>query len=159
MQVIWNKKLFKVKQPSYKYRRNPNKHLNHFNMKKYILGISLMIAVVVVAIAACSKSDSGSTPTKPVDTTDPTATKPDATVSIANFAFSPASVTVKAGGTVQWTNTDSAPHTATDLNGAFNSNTLEQGAKYSFKFATPGTYTYHCTIHSMMATATVVVTQ
>jgi plastocyanin len=129
-------------------------------MKKYILGISLMIAVIVVAVAACSKSDSGSsTPTTPTKPTDPTAPKPDATVSIKDFAFSPASVTVKAGGTVQWTNADTAPHTATDIDGLFNSSTLEQGAKFSFKFTTPGTYTYHCTIHSMMANATVVVTQ
>ncbi|MES2062639.1 MAG: cupredoxin family copper-binding protein [Bacteroidota bacterium] len=126
-------------------------------MKKYILGISLMIAVVVVAIAACSKSDSGSTPTptKP----DPTAPAPDATVNISNFAFVPATVTVKAGGTVQWTNSDSAPHTATDLNNAFTSGNLAQGDKFSFKFTTPGTYSYHCLVHSMMATATVVVTQ
>ena len=126
-------------------------------MKKYILGISFMIAVIVVAIAACSKSDSGSTPTptKP----DPSAPAPDATVSISNFAFAPASVTIKAGGTVQWTNADSAPHTATDLNGAFDSGNLAQGGKFSFKFATPGTYTYHCLVHSMMTNATVVVTQ
>lgn len=124
-------------------------------MKKYILGISLLLAVVVVGIAACSKSDSSSTPTKP---TTPTTT-PDATVSISNFAFVPATVTVKAGGTVQWTNADSAPHTATDLNNAFTSGNLAQGEKYSFKFTTPGTYTYHCLVHSMMANATVVVTQ
>jgi plastocyanin len=128
-------------------------------MKKYILGISLMIAIVVVAVAACSKSDNNNTPAAPTKPTDPVATKPDATVNIANFAFSPATVTIKAGGTVQWTNTDSAPHTATDLSGAFNSGTLAQNATYSFKFATPGTYTYHCTIHSMMANATVIVTQ
>jgi plastocyanin len=60
---------------------------------------------------------------------------------------------------VQWTNADSAPHTATDLNSAFNSGTLAQGGQFSFKFTTPGTYTYHCLIHSMMANATVVVTQ
>lgn len=149
-----------AKQPSCKCRRNPNKHLNHFNMKKYILGISLMIAIVVIAVAACSKSDSNSTPTPtPTKPTDPTAPKPDATVSITGFAFSPASVTVKAGGTVQWTNADSAPHTATDLNSAFNSGTLSQGGQFSFKFATPGTYTYHCLVHSTMANATVIVTQ
>ena len=117
-----------------------------------------MIAVVVVGIAACSKSDSNSTP-PPTKPTDPNAPAADANVSIAGFAFSPASVTVKAGGTVKWTNNDSAPHTATDLNNAFTSGTLAQGATYSFKFTTPGTYTYHCLVHSTMANATVVVTQ
>ena len=122
-------------------------------MKKYILGISLMIAVVVIAIAACSKSDSTNTPTPPT-TNKPT----DATVSIQNFAFSPASVTIKAGGTVAWTNVDAAPHTVTDNNGGFDSGSISTNAKYSHTFAAAGTYTYHCTFHSMMATATVVVT-
>ena len=122
-------------------------------MKKYILGISLMIAVVVIAIAACSKSDSTNTPTPPT-TNKPTG----ATVSIKDFAFSPASVTIKAGEAVGWTNADAAPHTVTDNNGGFDSGTINANAKYSHAFAIPGTYTYHCTFHSMMATATVVVT-
>ncbi|MDB5127597.1 cupredoxin domain-containing protein [Mucilaginibacter sp.] len=121
-------------------------------MKKYILGISLMIAVVVIAIAACSKSDSSNTPAPP--TNNPTA----ANVSIKNFAFSPASVTIKAGGTVGWTNADADAHTVTDNNGGFDSGAINANAKYSHTFATAGTYTYHCTFHSMMATATVVVT-
>jgi plastocyanin len=123
-------------------------------MKKYILGISLMIAVIVIAVAACSKSDSTNTP-EPPKTTNPT---PDANVSIKNFAFSPASVTIKAGGTVGWTNGDADPHTVTDNNGGFDSGTINANAKFSHTFATAGTYTYHCTVHSMMATATVVVT-
>jgi plastocyanin len=122
-------------------------------MKKYILGISLMIAVVVIAIAACSKSDSSNTPAPP--TNNPAA---DANVSIKNFAFSPASVTIKAGGTVGWTNADADAHTVTDNNGGFDSGAINANAKYSHTFATAGTYTYHCTFHSMMATATVVVT-
>jgi plastocyanin len=123
-------------------------------MKKYILGISLMIAVVVVGIAACSKSDSTNTP-QPPDTTPPTtaATK----VSIKDFAFSPATVTIKPGESVEWTNADAAPHTATDVAGSFDSGTLATNEKFTRKFATAGTFTYHCTIHSMMATATVVV--
>jgi plastocyanin len=127
-------------------------------MKKYILGISFMIAVVVMGIAACSKSGSSDpTPAKPTDPTNPTNPTAAASVSIASFAFSPASVTIKAGEAVKWTNADTAPHTATDVAGTFDSGTLNQAGSYSHTFATAGTYTYKCIIHSTMATATVIV--
>ncbi|MGY4536736.1 plastocyanin [Mucilaginibacter sp. UYNi724] len=124
-------------------------------MKKYILGISFMIAVVVMGIAACSKSSS-SNPT-PETPTNPSNPAKGATVSISGFAFSPASVTIKAGEAVKWTNADTAPHTATDVAGSFDSGTLNQAGSFTHTFATAGTYTYKCVIHSTMATATVVV--
>ncbi|MCO5934364.1 plastocyanin/azurin family copper-binding protein [Mucilaginibacter sp. RB4R14] len=125
-------------------------------MKKYILGVSFMIAVVVMGIAACSKS--GSNDPAPTKSTTPTApTTGGASVSISGFAFSPASVTIKAGEAVKWTNADTAPHTATDVAGSFDSGMLNQSGSFSHTFATAGTYTYKCVIHSTMATATVVV--
>ncbi|VVB57167.1 Plastocyanin [uncultured archaeon] len=54
------------------------------------------------------------------------------------------------GAAVTWTNEDSAPHTITSSTGAFDSGTLQQGQSFSFKFDTPGTYEYHCAIHSRM---------
>ena len=80
-----------------------------------------------------------------------------ASVSIVNFAFSPATVHLKVGGTVTWTNKDATPHTATDLNGSFDSGSLATDRTFSHTFSTAGTYTYHCTIHSTMASATIVV--
>ncbi len=69
-------------------------------------------------------------------------------VTIANFAFSPSSLTVKRGTTVTWTNTDSAPHTVTG--GPLSSPTLGQGARYSYTFKTTGTFSYICAIHPFM---------
>ena len=79
-------------------------------------------------------------------------------VTIKNFAFSPASITVKVGTTVTWTNQDQDAHTVTDKGGAFGSQALDTNASYKFTFSKPGTYNYFCTIHPFM-TATVVVTQ
>lgn len=79
------------------------------------------------------------------------------TVRIKNFAFVPASVTVKVGTTVTWTNTDQEAHTVTAKNGAFTSPALNSGSTYHYTFTKPGTYSYLCTIHPFM-TATVVVT-
>ncbi len=71
-------------------------------------------------------------------------------LSIANFAFAPATLKVKVGTAVTWTNNDGAPHTVTAADGSFASGRLGTGASFSFTFATPGTYTYHCAIHSSM---------
>ena len=79
------------------------------------------------------------------------------TVTIQNFAFSPAIVTVKAGTTVTWTNSDQDSHTATAMSGVFHSPTLNTGQSYHYTFTTPGHLDYLCTIHPFM-TATVVVT-
>ena len=77
-------------------------------------------------------------------------------VSIASFAFSPATMTVKKGTKVTWTNNDQAPHTVTgDVSGP-SSPTLANGASYSFIFTNEGTFQYHCNFHpSMKGTVTV----
>jgi plastocyanin len=80
-------------------------------------------------------------------------------VSIKDFAFTPATVTVKVGTTVTWTNADQDAHTVTSsgTGGPLRSTTLDTGATYRYTFTSPGRYDYLCTIHPFM-TATVVVT-
>jgi plastocyanin len=79
-------------------------------------------------------------------------------VAIQNFAFSPATVTVKAGTTITWTNQDQEPHTVTSVSGgALQSPPMNTGETFKHTFATPGQFDYLCTIHPFM-TATVVVT-
>lgn len=80
-------------------------------------------------------------------------------VTITNFAFAPASLTVKAGTTVTWTNKDGDAHTVTSQGsgGPLGSTALATGQSYSFTFTKPGIYSYLCTIHPFM-TATVTVT-
>jgi plastocyanin len=73
-----------------------------------------------------------------------------------NFAFSPATLTVKVGTKVTWTNKDQVTHTVTADQGAFNSGLLPSGNSFSFTFTTAGTFSYHCNIHHSM-TATIVV--
>lgn len=80
-------------------------------------------------------------------------------VAIKNFAFSPATLKVRAGTTVTWTNQDTDAHTVTSAGsgGPLHSAALATHATYSHTFAKPGTYAYLCTIHPFM-TATVEVT-
>jgi plastocyanin len=74
-------------------------------------------------------------------------------VTIKNFAFSPAILTIKTGTTVTWTNQDGAPHQVASDPGtpvAFSSDSLANGASFQFTFTQPGTYAYYCTIHPSM---------
>lgn len=77
-------------------------------------------------------------------------------VSITNFAFDPAALTVKSGSTVTWTNNDVVAHTVTFTDVA-NSPILNRGNKFSRTFSQAGTYPYICSIHPFMH-GTVVVT-
>jgi plastocyanin len=80
-------------------------------------------------------------------------------VAIKNFAFSPATLKVRVGTTVTWTNQDTDAHTVTSAGtgGPLHSAALATHATYSYTFTKPGTYAYLCTIHPFM-TATVEVT-
>jgi plastocyanin len=79
-------------------------------------------------------------------------------VSIDNFAFVPASLTVPAGSTVTWTNHDEEPHTVAASDGSFHSPGMGSQGTYSHTFPTAGKFDYVCSIHPFMH-ATVVVTQ
>jgi plastocyanin len=57
-------------------------------------------------------------------------------------SYSPATLSVRVGQKVTWINRDSNGHTATADTGAFNSDVLNPGQKYSWTPKRPGTYSY-----------------
>lgn len=67
--------------------------------------------------------------------------------------YIPLYLQVKVGTTVVWINDDNVLHTvqSQDLNGKptglFNSNVLNTGDSFTFKFEESGTYNYYCTLH------------
>ena len=71
-------------------------------------------------------------------------------VMVENFSFQPGTLTVKAGTTVTWVNHDDEPHTVNENNKTFKSGTLDTDAKFSYKFTSPGTYSYFCSLHPRM---------
>ena len=75
---------------------------------------------------------------------------------IDDFAFSPPSLTVKAGTTVTWRNKDDIPHTVAASAKLFKSKVLDTDDEFAFAFAGPGVYAYFCSLHPHM-TGTVVV--
>jgi plastocyanin len=80
----------------------------------------------------------------------------DIEVKIDNFTYNPQQITVKAGTTVTWVNHDDIPHTVTSKTGAFRSKAMDTDDKFSFTFATPGTFPYFCALHPHMTGSIVV---
>ena len=123
--------------------------------------VSLLITVVF--LGACGGDDKGSgdasatTPTT-ASSTDKAADGAEVTMKL--IAFKPESITVDAGQSVTWRQTDPGVHTVTSgsveqgsggvtekADGKFDSGNLETGKTFSFTFAEPGTYSYFCSVH------------
>jgi plastocyanin len=85
-------------------------------------------------------------PPKPIAPTD----SGGPNVSIENFNFVSANLTVPAGTTVVWTNHDDVEHTITASDNSFTSQPLQTDAQFSHTFTTPGTYSYFCALHPFM---------
>jgi plastocyanin len=71
-----------------------------------------------------------------------------AEVFIQFAAYGPEQLDVLPGQTVLWENVSERTHTVTSDDGLFDSGDVTGGDRFSFRFTTPGTYDYHCTIHA-----------
>jgi plastocyanin len=78
------------------------------------------------------------------------------TVTIDNFSFMPAPMTVPVGTTVTWVNHDDVPHTIVADDQQFKSKALDTDEKFSHTFDKPGTYSYFCSIHPKMVAKIIV---
>lgn len=68
--------------------------------------------------------------------------------SIPDYSVNELRITV--GTTVTWVNKDDQQHTATAVDGSFDSGFIGQDETFSFTFDTPGEYEYLCTPHPWM---------
>ena len=71
-------------------------------------------------------------------------------IAIADFAFDPAEATASVGDVVEWTNNDSAPHSAVFDDAGCGTDALANGDAGALVFNEPGTYEYVCGIHPAM---------
>jgi plastocyanin len=80
----------------------------------------------------------------------PAAVKPSVTIS--NYSFHPATLTVKVGATVTWANKDGDVHTIKSTDGpeVFGSPALDSGDQFKYTFRHAGTYHYICSVHPYM---------
>ena len=147
-------------------------------MRSRRVGLTILLAVLATGGllgVACGSSSNDNTPT-PQKTAPPAATStkaagtttaPQATaagtaaaqgtsVTIKDFQFTPAAVTIKVGGAVTWTNDGPSTHDVTADDGSITSGSLATGKTYSHTFDTAGTFAYHCGIHPNMKAQVVV---
>ena len=140
--------------------------------KPLIIAISIIVVVIggFVVAGLMNQSDkmtetgthnSSDMPARQSETnTNETAQESNA-VTIENYAFNPANITVKKGTTVTWTNNDAAEHNVEfdeePATGDKEGPLLSKGETYSFTFDTVGTFGYICSPHPYMkGTVTVV---
>jgi plastocyanin len=94
----------------------------------------------------------------PAGAQSPQPAKPALTVHIKDYAFGPKAAHIRVGDTVMFVNDDDETHTVTAADGTFDSKGLAEKATFSHTFTKPGTYAYHCTIHTSMKGSIVVET-
>ena len=128
-----------------------------------------LVAALLLAACGGGGTTTSSTPTatsqptpSPTATTAPSAPATVVKVNIVEkdekYMFDPATLTIKTGTQVVWTNMSDAPHTVTSDNGTFNtSSNITEHQTFMFTFTTAGTFPYHCNIHPYMK-ATITVT-
>ncbi len=107
------------------------------------------------ATTAAPTTAAATTATNAASVTTAAAAGADAgtTMTIQGFKFSP--LTTKVGTAVTVTNSDTAPHTVTDVAGSFDVK-VPAGGTATLTITKPGTYSIHCTIHpKMLSTITV----
>ena len=130
------------------------------HLKILILAALGILLVSAVGLTACSYQATPSAPAAPPASAPAGAAGASpspagqlsvkADVTLSNFAFSPATVTIPVGAAVIWTNKDSTTHTITSDDSLFESGNLSPGKTFSFTFRQTGTYNYHCSIHPSM---------
>lgn len=115
----------------------------------------LALGAVVMAMACGGDSATGNKtpPPPPPGTHD---------VTVKDFSFSPASITIKVGESIRWTNSGPSIHDVVGDDGSWDSQhlappgsttdayggqTSTPGASFSHTFTQAGTYTYHCSLH------------
>lgn len=97
---------------------------------------------VLAVVAACS---GGAAPAA-----DGTRQSQTHRVVMEGTAFLPPSVTIRAGDTIEWTNRDFFPHTATSADAKFDSKSIDAGGSWKQTLTERGAFAYVCTLHPTM---------
>ena len=128
-------------------------------MKRGLIATAVIAAILVplVVLAGCGSSTK-TTPTTPTTPKKPTTTPSTskATVTMIDFAFQPATLTIKPGTTVTWVNNGAVAHEPSGT--GFDTGPIQPGQSASHTFATAGTIAYKCLIHPTVMTGTIIVT-
>ena len=137
--------------------------------------IVLALPVVVAAVAGCGSSSSSSSSTPAAASTPPStaasssptggaaapATGKTVDITYQNIAIQPASVTVRVGDKIKWTNQDGVIHNVTSESGPLHlaSPNFGKGGTFEATATAPGVVHYVCTIHPTAMIGTITITK
>jgi plastocyanin len=113
-------------------------------------------ALLVALITGCGGGSSMSTPTTPTTPAAATVTIQTSARTLGVAAFVPNPVTVSAGATLTWSNTDSTTHDMVSDSGIWDSGRIAPGDRFNFTFPSRGSFPFHCSIHAGMVGTVVV---
>lgn len=118
-----------------------------------LLAVMIVIAVgaTLIVLLASGPSASGSSAPPPSSASGSTAkggAVKTAKVTITDFKYVPATITVKSGAKIAWTDRDGANHTATGT--GFDTGSISKGQTKTVTFKRAGTYRYTCSFHPFM---------
>ena len=103
----------------------------------------LPLAAIAIVLGSCGGSDSTSS--------ESTASASTQAVTIQDYVYKPARITVAKGTTIDFTNKDSTAHTVTSTDsGIFESGSIPPGKTGSITLNKTGTFTFYCAFHPFM---------
>lgn len=112
---------------------------------------ALPLVVAALLLPGCGGGGSDSTSSDSSSGAAAAPPSPADAVTIVDYTYEPAQLTVPAGTTIEFTNEDSTPHTATSKqSGAFETGSIDTGKTATIKLEEPGTYAYYCAFHPFM---------
>jgi plastocyanin len=126
------------------------------------LSIASIISIYVTMVAKQNQPSQGSTSVSSAVSNQPgnktNAGSTTTTITIPQGAasqqvkvyYQPNPAQLSVGSKITWINKDTAPHTATAINGSFDTSLINAGSSGSAIIKGTGTIQYHCTIHPWM---------
>jgi plastocyanin len=110
--------------------------------------VHFLLAAIAVLLVGCGSSDGDTDRSSSGASAAERGTK---TVTIRDYLYEPARISVLTGTTVTFANRDSTPHTATSKQqGAFESGSIDTGGAGEVILNEAGTFPYYCLFHPFM---------
>jgi plastocyanin len=108
--------------------------------------VYLLLAAIAALLVGCGSSDGAAD-----SSSAGSASGVAKTVTIKDYLYKPASITVPKGTTVTFANRDSTPHTATSKqSGVFESGSIHTGKSAAVTLEESGSFAYYCLFHPFM---------
>lgn len=123
-------------------------------MKKFNSSLSRWASGIAILFLVCSISDSCTKNFSDQPVIPPPSGSSGYNINIG-AGFNPAEINISAGDMITWSLEGSAIESVTSDNGLFDG-IVNANESYTFKFITPGTYTYHSRVHPYMTGKVVV---